>query len=557
MRQDDHALAVVTASPPATSKVSQRDAKQTTSQTGDAKQTDGKLKVFISYSRKDTGFANELLTGLEIAGFEAFLDTHDILPGEPWEDRLGRLIATADTVVFAISPNSVASAHCEWEINRTEQLAKRLLPIVWQPVEDAKVPARLKRLNYVYFDKPHSFAPALAALAQALRTDLGWVREHTRLLMRAQEWEAAGKLENRLLSGNDIVAAKAWLAKTGAAQHLQPTELHRDFIQASEQAESLRLSAERQRVGELQAAVKRTRLALAATGLFLVMALGAAGAAYLSQQTAKQQTAAAEKARGEAEQAKTTLTAKLAELQRSEKALTTYIKKTAPKVSDGEITARLGEGAMNLIIQSEVGSPADYERRKTPSVPGGASGITVGIGYDVGYHTPDEIAQDWAELPAADLALLKTASGLKGPAAVAHLPQVANVVIPYDVALRQLRGKSVLQFGRRTLQTFPGALDLPPDAFGALVSLVFNRGSALTGDNRDEMRAIRSLLILGDYPGVAEQIRGMKRLWPDMTGLVNRREAEAILFETSVAQAAKAAKPAKPAAVPASAPASK
>ncbi|MEQ1696395.1 MAG: TIR domain-containing protein [Hyphomicrobiaceae bacterium] len=556
MRQDDHAVAV-TASPPATSNVKESDTKRAASQS-DSKQPDGKLKVFISYSRKDTGFANELLTGLEIAGFEAFLDTHDILPGEPWEDRLGRLIATADTVVFAISPNSVASAHCEWEINRTEQLAKRLLPIVWQPVEDAKVPARLKRLNYVFFDKPHSFAPALAALAQALRTDLNWVREHTRLLTRAHEWEAAGKAENRLLSGNDIVAAKTWLAKTGAAQHLQPTELHRDFIQASEQAEALRLSAERQRVGELQTAVKRTRLALAATALFLVMALGAAGSAYLSQRVARQQTAVAEGARAEAEQAKTKLTVKLAELQRSEKALSTYITKTAPKVSDGEIMARLGEGAMNLIIQSEVGSAAEYERRfKTPSVPGGSSGITVGIGYDVGYHTPDEVAQDWAELPAADLALLKTASGLRGPAAVAHLPQVANVVIPYDMALRQLRGKTIVQFGRKTLQTFPGALDLPPDAFGALVSLVYNRGHSITGDRRDEMRAIRSLLILGDYPGVAGQIRGMKRLWPDVIGLVNRREAEATLFETSVTQAVKAAKPAKPAAAPASAAPSK
>ena len=110
---------------------------------------DGKLKVFISYSRRDAAFASELLTGLEIAGFEPFLDTHDIAPGEPWEDRLGRLIESADTVVYVISPNSVGSAHCLWEVEKTEALAKRLLPIVWQQVEEGKVPDRSEstRLN--------------------------------------------------------------------------------------------------------------------------------------------------------------------------------------------------------------------------------------------------------------------------------------------------------------------------------------------------------------------------------------------------------------------------
>jgi hypothetical protein len=54
---------------------------------------DGKLKVFISYSRKDaSAFTDELVGGLELAGFSPFLDRHDIVPGEPWEERIGGLI---------------------------------------------------------------------------------------------------------------------------------------------------------------------------------------------------------------------------------------------------------------------------------------------------------------------------------------------------------------------------------------------------------------------------------------------------------------------------------
>jgi len=55
--------------------------------------TGERLKVFISYSRMDSSeFADELVAGLEIAGFAPFLDRRDITSGEDWEARLGALI---------------------------------------------------------------------------------------------------------------------------------------------------------------------------------------------------------------------------------------------------------------------------------------------------------------------------------------------------------------------------------------------------------------------------------------------------------------------------------
>ena len=69
-----------------------------------------KLKVFVSYSRRDSSdFAEELVAGLELAGFAPFLDRHDIVAGEDWEARLGGLIHQADTVVFVVSPQAVKS----------------------------------------------------------------------------------------------------------------------------------------------------------------------------------------------------------------------------------------------------------------------------------------------------------------------------------------------------------------------------------------------------------------------------------------------------------------
>jgi len=90
-----------------------------------------------------------------------------IAAGEDWEARLSSLIEAADTVVFVVSPPAIASERCAWEVERTVTLKKRLLPIVWRRVEEAQVPARLKQLNYIFFDKPLMSVPSLTALHSA------------------------------------------------------------------------------------------------------------------------------------------------------------------------------------------------------------------------------------------------------------------------------------------------------------------------------------------------------------------------------------------------------
>jgi hypothetical protein len=88
------------------------------------------LKVFVSYARADTAFADEIEAGLEYdGGFDVLLDRHDIHEGEEWRKRLGALIAQADAVVFVLSRSSAASPICNWEVERARELSKRIIPI--------------------------------------------------------------------------------------------------------------------------------------------------------------------------------------------------------------------------------------------------------------------------------------------------------------------------------------------------------------------------------------------------------------------------------------------
>jgi len=236
-------------------------------------------KVFVSYSRTNIALADEICAGLAFdGGFEVFLDRHSIHEGEVWRERLAGLIAAADTVVFLLSKASAGSELCRWEVDQALGLSKRIVPALIEPVDGAAVPPALTALQYVRFDTG-SFMAGLAGLREALRADIGWVREHTRLLTRAQEWDAAGRIANRLLSGPDILAAKQWL-DSRPQDAPAPLELHRDFIAASEHAEEARVGEDRKRAQALKDALGRSRIALGAAVAGVVVALGAGAWAY-------------------------------------------------------------------------------------------------------------------------------------------------------------------------------------------------------------------------------------------------------------------------------------
>jgi hypothetical protein len=197
---------------------------------------EGKLRVFIAYSRDDVAFADQLYAALEVYGFEPVLDRHSISGGEDWKRRLGALIQEADTVQLVLSPASAVSEVCAWEVEEATRLSKRILPVVCRPLDGASPHQRLRNLDYIFFyAEPRApgggFGAGPARLVHALNTDIGWLREHTHLALRAASWDAGGRPVNRLLSGDDIAEAKAWVARR-PKDAPEPTALHLDFILA-------------------------------------------------------------------------------------------------------------------------------------------------------------------------------------------------------------------------------------------------------------------------------------------------------------------------------------
>jgi hypothetical protein len=190
---------------------------------------ESKTKVFISYSRRDMEFADRLEAALRGRGFEPLIDREEIYAFEDWWERVKALIGQADTVVFVLSPDAVKSEVALKEVAYAASLNKRFAPIVCRRVEDGSVPEPLRALNFVFFDNPANFEAKADQLAEALSTDIGWIRQHTVLGEEARRWSTAGRPGGLLLRSPMLEDAEHWIASRPRAAP-EPTAETQQFI---------------------------------------------------------------------------------------------------------------------------------------------------------------------------------------------------------------------------------------------------------------------------------------------------------------------------------------
>jgi hypothetical protein len=205
-------------------------------------------QVFVSYSRKDSAFANRLANALREHGLNIYLDTKDIAAGENWQGRLTNLILASETVLFIVSPDSLNSQICAWELSESSKMGKRIVPVMSRRVADAQLPKVIERLNYLsfhnfgFFRRASKFAAAVVKLKEAL--DLQWLRQQARLAQIAIEWAKNGRPDDMCLRGADLAFAHEWL-NGSLSSRPSPSEQEADFIGRSLLKQSEELAADR------------------------------------------------------------------------------------------------------------------------------------------------------------------------------------------------------------------------------------------------------------------------------------------------------------------------
>jgi formylglycine-generating enzyme required for sulfatase activity len=192
------------------------------------------LRVFISYSRRDLAFADRLVAALAAAGFSVKIDRQDLPKLEDWQRELQHLIRQADTVILVMSGHSLASPIVEWEIEQVRSFGKRLAPVVIADISEMRVPPELARLNYVFFTDDHAFDKSVSELAAALRLDVVWLKEHTRIGELAWWWNEHQMPADALMRGVALDEAIRWsMSRPPHAPAVTPQQ--HSFLAASQE----------------------------------------------------------------------------------------------------------------------------------------------------------------------------------------------------------------------------------------------------------------------------------------------------------------------------------
>lgn len=231
-------------------------------------------EVFISYSRIDREFGGKLHQEFLNQDLEVWIDWQDIPISAEWWQEIKTGIEESDNFVFIISPNSMISPICHLELQYARSKNKRIIPVLLEEIVErdalngiANIPLNeftrtllgeaqlsdiaaenwleIAKINWHIFQTENNFEQNIQHLLEAVRTDLGWVKTHTRLLVRALAWNANPD-KSLLLRGNELQTALAWLDDAQQIQLQKPLELHTRFIITSQKAQA---KTQRQTIG--------------------------------------------------------------------------------------------------------------------------------------------------------------------------------------------------------------------------------------------------------------------------------------------------------------------
>lgn len=114
----------------------------------DTQRTNRALTVFISYSRSDSGFVNDLANWLRTAGCTVWQDTSGLRGGETWASGIDQAVRVSEVFIVVLSPASSTSEWVRKETLLAMNLHKPIVPIL---LRDTDLPVQLVDLQFVDF----------------------------------------------------------------------------------------------------------------------------------------------------------------------------------------------------------------------------------------------------------------------------------------------------------------------------------------------------------------------------------------------------------------------
>jgi hypothetical protein len=163
------------------------------------------LQVFISYSREDVSFAEQLVQDISQQDIAVWFDQTSIQPGENWDAAIEAGLRESDAVLVIISPASMASDNVRNEVNFAREAGQLIIPVLYQP---APIFLNLQSIQWVDLSTDTLYQHNLPILLAHLQRD-DWDMLGTASTLSGVQAEAAqGELlvvnDTRLCDSSDL-----------------------------------------------------------------------------------------------------------------------------------------------------------------------------------------------------------------------------------------------------------------------------------------------------------------------------------------------------------------
>jgi len=97
--------------------------------------------VFVSYSRRNKEFVDDIVAQLEAAGLHIWIDREDIKAGKSWRVQIVEAIDTCDAFVLMLSSHSALSENVQKEIDLAQDSGRKTFVLM---LEKIRLPAEIK-----------------------------------------------------------------------------------------------------------------------------------------------------------------------------------------------------------------------------------------------------------------------------------------------------------------------------------------------------------------------------------------------------------------------------
>ena len=125
--------------------------------------------IFLSYAKEDSEFVRRIRARLQKVGLRPWLDEHDLLPGQDWDEAIRAAIRSSAAFVAFLSTRAVdKTGYVQKEIREALDVAERMPPgrmfVVPVRIDDCVVPERLRRWQRIDIFKRGGYGRLQAAL---------------------------------------------------------------------------------------------------------------------------------------------------------------------------------------------------------------------------------------------------------------------------------------------------------------------------------------------------------------------------------------------------------